>query len=130
MKTTETTFYESSTIKCSQYNFKDKILLVTFNSGTTYQYNNVDDVVALCAALDMCVTTKVTPMIFTSGVGTSTKIANWKQSSYNSVLTNPVTSSFEMFDRNTWESWNNVFSLIAENISKQKDKTNKSKDKL
>ena len=78
----------------------------------------------------MCVTTKVTPMIFTSGVGTSTKIANWKQSSYNSVLTNPVTSSFEMFDRNTWESWNNVFSLIAENISKQKDKTNKSKDKL
>jgi hypothetical protein len=42
MKTTETTFYESSTIKCSQYNFKDKILLVTFNSGTTYQYDNVD----------------------------------------------------------------------------------------
>ena len=42
MKTTETTFYESSTIKCSQYNFKDKIMLVTFNSGITYQYDNVD----------------------------------------------------------------------------------------
>jgi tetratricopeptide (TPR) repeat protein len=109
---------------------KDELGVTVHNFEDIDQYNNVDDVVALCAALDMCVTTKVTPMIFTSGVGTSTKIANWKQSSYNSVLTNPVTSSFEMFDRNTWESWNNVFSLIAENISKQKDKTNKSKDKL
>ena len=117
--------------------FADDLISIKNDFGVTVhdfddldQYNDVDDVTALCAALDMCVTTKVTPMIFTSGVGTSTKIANWKQSSYNSVLTNPVTSSFEMFDRNTWEPWNNVFSLIAENISEQKNKTNKSKDKL
>ena len=71
----------------------------------------------------ICVTTKVTPMIFSSGVGTPTKIANWRQSLWNNILFNPVSSSVEMFERNTWETWDNVFSLIAEDIFKQKDKT-------
>ena len=109
---------------------KDEFGVTVHNFDDLDQYNNIDDVAALCAALDIVVSTKVTPPFISSGVGTSTKIANWKQSSYNSVLTNPVTSSCEMFDRNTWETWDNVFSLIAEDISKQKDKTNKSKDKL
>ncbi|MDC1357138.1 tetratricopeptide repeat protein [Pseudomonadota bacterium] len=82
------------------------------------QYNNVDDVAALCAALDMVVSTKVTPPFISSAVGTSTKFANWKQSSYNIILNNPVTSSFEMYDRNTWEPWDDVFKLIAEDILK------------
>jgi len=109
---------------------KDEFGVTVHNFDDLDQYNNIDNVAALCAALDIVVSTKVTPPFISSGVGTSTKIANWKQSSYNSVLTNPVTSSFEMFDRNTWETWDNVFSLIAENISKQKNKTNKSKDKF
>ena len=41
---------------------------------------------ALCAALDMAVTTKVTPMIFSSAVGTPTKIANLQQSIWNTIL--------------------------------------------
>ena len=86
--------------------------------------------VALCAALDMGVTTKNTPMILTSGVGTSTKIANWRQSIWNNVLTNPACSSVDMFERNTWEPWDNVFSLIAEDISELKNKTNNSNYKL
>ena len=32
-----------------------------------------------------------------------------------------------MFERNTGETWDEVFSLIAEEISKQKNKTNNSK---
>ena len=94
------------------------------------QYNNVDDVVALCAALDIVVTTKITPMIFSSGVGTPTKIANWRQSLWNNILFNPVTSSVDMFERNTGEPWDKVFNLIAEDISKHKNKTHISKDKL
>ena len=88
------------------------------------QYNNVDDVAALCAALDVVASTKVTPPFISSGVGTQTIIANWKQSAYNNFLNNPVTSSFEMHDRNLWETWDNVFNSIAENIIKLKDKNN------
>ena len=69
-----------------------------------------------CAALDIVVTTKVTPMIFSSGVGTPTKIANWRQSLWNNILFNPVSSSVDMFERNTGETWDNVFNLIAEDI--------------
>ena len=87
------------------------------------QYNDVDDVTALCAALDMVVSTKVTPLIFSSGVGTSTKIANWRQSVWNNVITNPVSSSVDIFERNTWEPWDNVFQLIADDIVKLKNKT-------
>ena len=86
------------------------------------QYNDVDNVVALCAALDMVVSTKVTPLIFASAVGTPTKVANWRQSSWNNVLTNPVCSSAKMFNRDTWESWGNVFKSIAEDVLQVKDK--------
>jgi hypothetical protein len=94
------------------------------------QYNNVDDVVALCAALDMAVTTKVTQMVLSSAVGTPTKIPNWRQSIWNNILFNPVSSSVDMFERNTWEPWDNVFYSIAEDISKLKNKINNSKDKF
>ena len=109
---------------------KDEFGVTVHNFEDLDQYNNVDDVVALCAALDIVVTTKVTPMIFSSGVGTPTKIANWRQSLWNNILFNPVSSSVDMFERNTGETWGKVFSLIAEDIFKQKNKTNNSKDKL
>ena len=109
---------------------KDDLGVTVHNFEDLDQYNNVDDVMALCAALDIAVTTKVTPMILSSAVGTPTKIANLRQSIWNNILFNPVSSSVEMFERNIWEPWDNVFRLIAEDISKQKDKTNKSKDKL
>ena len=85
--------------------------------------------VALCGALDIAVTTKVTPMIFSSGVGTPTKIANWRYSIWNNILFNPVSSSVDMYEKNTDESWDKVFRLIAEDISKHK-KINDLKDKL
>ena len=109
---------------------KDEFGVTVHNFEDLDQYNNVDDVVALCAALDIVVTTKVTPMIFSSGVGTPTKIANWRQSIWNNILFNPVSSSVDMFERNTGETWGKVFSLIAEDIFKQKNKINNSKDKL
>ena len=84
---------------------KKDIGVTVHNFDDLDQYNNVDDVAALCAALDMVVSTKVTPLIFSSAVGTPTKVANWRQSLWNSVLTNPVCSSAELFHRDTWESW-------------------------
>jgi tetratricopeptide (TPR) repeat protein len=84
------------------------------------QFNNVDDVTALCAALNMAVTTKVTPMILSSGVGTKTKIANLRQSVWDNILFNPVSASVEMYYKNTWETWDNVFNLIAKDIYETK----------
>jgi len=109
---------------------QDELGVTVHNFDDLDLYNNIDDVVALSAALDMVVSTKVTPLIFSAGVGTSTKIANWRQSIFNNLLLNPVSSSVDMFERNTWESWDNVFRLIAEDIFKLKNKTTYSKDKF
>ena len=67
--------------------------------------------------------TKVTPPIITSGVGTLTSIANWRQSTFNNVLTNPVSSNLEMFNKDTDEPWNGVFNLIAEQVYKLKNRS-------
>lgn len=80
-------------------------------------YNNIDDVAALCAALDIVVTTKNTVSIIASRVGTTTKLANWCQSPWNNLLYNPTGPSVEIFERNTWESWERVFCEIANDIS-------------
>ncbi len=100
---------------------KNELGVTVHNFDDLDQYNEVDDVAALCAALDMVVSTKVTPLIFSSGVGTPTKVANWRQSTWNNVLTNPVCSSIEMFHRDTWEPWDKVFKSIAENILQLKN---------
>ena len=71
---------------------------------------------AFCAALDIVVSTRVTPPIISSAVGTPTKIAVWRQDSWNNFLFNPSSTSVQMFDRNTCEPWDRVFNLIAEDI--------------
>ena len=59
-------------------------------------------------------------MIFSSaGVGTVTKIANWRQSIWNNILNNPVGPSVDMFERDTLEPWDNVFKSIKKSIIKQ-----------
>ena len=107
--------------------FTDDLIDIRENLGVTVhhfedldQYNDVDEVAALCAALDMVVSAKATPMIFSSGVGTPTKVFYWRQSIWNSILFNPVCSSVEMFYRDTLEPWDNVFNSITESISKLK----------
>ena len=81
------------------------------------QFNNIDDVAALCAALDMVVSTKTTVPLISAAVGTLTKLANWRQSPWNNILLNPVGSMVDIFERDTWKPWEKVFSSIAEDIS-------------
>ena len=85
------------------------------------QYGDIDEVAALCAALDMVVSTKATPPMISVGVGTPTKIANWRQSTYNTILTNPRSTSLKMIHRDTWEPWDKVFNMIADDILKLKN---------
>ena len=97
---------------------KDEYGVTVHNFDDLDHYNNLDDVAALCAALDIVVSTKITVPLISAGVGTSTKLANWKQSNWNNVLFNPLSSSVDIFERNTCEPWDNSFRLIAEDISR------------
>ena len=80
-------------------------------------HNNLDDVAALCAALDVVVSTKTTVPLISSSVGTLTKLANWRQSPWNNILYNPVTSSADIFERDFYETWENTFCKIAKDVS-------------
>ena len=96
---------------------QDDLGVTVHNFDDLDHFNNIDDVAALCTALDMVVSTKTTVPLISAAVGTSTKLANWKQSPWNNILLNPVGPSVDIFERNTWEPWDNVFCLIAEDIN-------------
>jgi len=87
------------------------------------QYDDIDEVAALCSALDVVVSTKATPPMISAGVGTLTKIANWRQSNFNNILNNPQSKALRMIHRDTLEPWDKVFNLIADDILKLKLKS-------
>jgi len=82
------------------------------------QFNDIDDVAALTAALDFVVSTKLIAPMISAGVGTITKLANWRHSSWSNILHNPVGPSIDIFEKNSWESWDAVFHAIASDIAK------------
>ena len=86
-------------------------------------YNDLNDVAALCAALDVVVSTKITVPLISAGVGTHTKLANWKQSSWSNILLNPVGPQVDIFEKNTSEPWSTVFSEIASEIKSLKSES-------
>ena len=104
-------------------NYEDDIVKVEDEFGVKIHnfddidhFNDIDEVAALCAALDIIITNKTTVSFISAGVGTSTKIANWKQSPWNNVLLDPAGLLVEKFERNTWENWQNVINVIAKDI--------------
>ena len=101
---------------------REELGVTVHNFDEIDHFNDIDDVAALCTALDMVVSTKTTVPLISAGVGTATKLANWRQSSWNNILLNPRGPSVDIYERNTWDSWDNVFSSIAEDISKIKNK--------
>ena len=103
--------------------FKDDLFKIQKQFGVTVhnfedldQYNDIDDVAALCAALDIVVSIKSSVPLITSGVGTKTILVNWRQSPWNNILFNPNGSQVEIFERNTWEQWDHVFKSISEKL--------------
>ncbi len=81
-------------------------------------YDDLLDAAALYSALDCVVATRNAIPLISAGVGTLTKLASWQQSSWNNILHNPVGPYVDIYQRDTWNTWNNVFSLIAEDIFK------------
>ena len=108
--------------------FEDDLAKIQKNFGVKVHnfddldhYNNLDEVAALSLALDVVVSVQSAVPIITAGVGTCTKLAGWRQSSFNSILHSPLGPSFDKFLRNTWEPWDETFSLIAEGIVELSD---------
>ena len=101
---------------------QNKFGVTIHNFDDLDHFNDLEDVAALCSALDMVVSTKTTVPFISAGVGTATKLANWRQSPWNNVLLNPAGPLVDIFERNTWDSWDGVFNLIAEDITKFQNK--------
>jgi len=101
---------------------KNKYGVKVHNFDDLDHYDNIDDVAALCAALDIVVSTKITVNYISAGVGTPTMLANWKQSCWNNLLSNPRGLSVNIFERDTWEPWDNTFVQISKEICKYKNK--------
>ena len=97
---------------------QNKLGVKVHNFDDIDQFDDIDDVAALCSALDMIVSNKTAVPFISGGVGTPTKLANWRQSSWNNILLNPMSSSVEIYERNSWEPWNKLFNLIADDILK------------
>ena len=97
---------------------KEEIGVTVHNFDDLDQFNNIDDVAALSLALDMVVSiANIVPLI-SAAVGTSTKLASWRQSPWNNVLMKPRGPLVDKFERDTWEPWENVFNLITNDILK------------
>ena len=97
---------------------REELGVTVHNFDDLDQWNNIDDVAALCRAIDVLISNHGTVPLITGGVGTVTKLANWKQSSWNTILNNPVGPSIDIYMRNTWETWDNVFKSIEKDILK------------
>ena len=81
-------------------------------------YDDLDDVTALCAALDIVVSVSTAVSALAAGVGTPTKLVAWRQSPWNNLLLAPRGPSVDAFERNTLEPWDEVFNAIAKDIAK------------
>ena len=80
-------------------------------------YNDLDEVAALATALDMCVSVTTAVSTIAAAVGTPTKMLHWRQSSWNNILFTPKGLSVDIFERNTWETWDKPFKAIANDVS-------------
>jgi len=80
-------------------------------------YDDLDDVAALGAALDMCVSVSTAVSTITAAVGTPTKMLHWRQSPWNNILNTPQGPSVDIFERNTWETWVEAFQNIAKDVN-------------
>ena len=110
-------------INLQSKNFDEDILKIKDNFGVTIHnfedidhYDNLDDVAALGAALDICISVSTTVSTITAAVGTPTKMLHWRQSSWNNILNTPPGPNVDVFERNTWETWEEAFKSIAMDI--------------
>ncbi|MDA8577748.1 tetratricopeptide repeat protein [Rhodobacteraceae bacterium] len=95
---------------------KKQFGITVHNFDDLNHYDDLDDVAALCKVLGMCVSVSTAVSTITSAVGTTTKMLHWRQSSWNNILNTPQGPFVDVFERNTWETWEAAFEEIASDI--------------
>lgn len=83
-------------------------------------YDNLDDVAALCAALNLCISVNTAVASIAAAVGTDTKLLTWRQSPWNNQLLSPAGPNVTIYERDTWEPWDKCFEKIAKSIEVRK----------
>ena len=109
-------------LQCSDFgddlaSILDEFGVTVHNFDDLDHYNDLDDVAALSAALDIAVSVSTAVSTIAAGVGTPTKMLHWRQSSWNNILLTPPGPFVDVFERNTWEPWDNVFHSVAKDIA-------------
>ena len=99
-------------------NVYDQLGIKIHNFDDLDHYNNLDEVGALCKALDMCLSVSTAVAAIAAGVGTPTKVATWRQSPWNNLLLTPCGPFVHTYERNTWETWAPVFDTLANDIKR------------
>tara|TARA_B110000285_G_scaffold201867_1_gene236800 strand:- start:214 stop:813 length:600 start_codon:yes stop_codon:yes gene_type:complete len=112
---------QSSEFRDDLATIQDEFGVTVHNFEDLDHYDNLDDVAALSAALDIVVSVSTAVSAIAAGVGTSTKLVAWRQSAWNNLLLAPRGPSVDVFERNTWEPWDEVFNDIAKDIAKYQD---------
>jgi tetratricopeptide (TPR) repeat protein len=96
---------------------QEKFGITVHNFDDLDHFDNLDDVAALSAALDIAISVSTAVAAITAGVGTPTKLIAWRQSAWSNILHAPRGPSVDVFERNTLEPWDTVFQSIANNVA-------------
>jgi len=106
-------------LECKDY--EDDLAVAKRDFGVTVHdfgdldlYDDLDEVAALAAALDISITVSTAVAAITAGVGTPTWVISWRQSSWNNFLLAPRGPMVRQFERDTGETWDAAFKSIAE----------------
>ena len=76
-------------------------------------FDDLDNVAALSAALDLSISVSTAVAAITAGVGTPTWVITWRQSTWNNFLLAPRGPEVTRFERDTSETWDAVFAAMA-----------------
>ena len=80
-------------------------------------FNDLAEVAAFCKALDKSITIATTVAHISTAVGTQTILPTWQQGPWNNILFKSRGPRIKFLYRNTWDSWNWVFSDVQGMLS-------------
>lgn len=96
---------------------EEKLNIKIHNFDELDHYNDLDEVAALTAAIDVCVSVSTAVAAIAAGVGTKTNLISWRQSSWNNQLLAPLGPNVKKFQCDTWDNWSTVFNNISEDLN-------------
>ncbi len=81
-------------------------------------YDNLDDVAAFCAALDVVISVSTAVAPIAAAVGTTTWLLCWQQSPWNNFLLKARGPDVTDYERKTGDGWEPLFETMTERLQK------------